>query len=472
MEVDQNPWLFLDVAINGVYAGRITIEAYHDTVPRTAENFRCLCTGERGIGESGRLLHYKGCKFHRVVKDFICQGGDFTRHNGSGGESIYGRAFEDESFSGKAARHLKYSVVMASSGPNTNNSQFYITMRETPWLDGKGVVFGEVVGGEEVLEAMNAVGTKLGNTTRPVVIVDCGQCANENYGAPGLWGSSGPRGHETMHERDIDNRKRWEHKMAMEKEKAQRDIVRSIGAEGMNLHAGADDLHEKLKEEHGLEVAHAIVRRGSSHLTTEVAVSGAQAKDGDGSKSEDGKKSDSDGAVVKEGEAGAKAEAKDGDFEAFLANEAKAQEKKGDGGQAEDAKVSKDLRPESAATAKSEAETEGGEEGEGEGGGEEGEEGEEGEGEEGHTEDEHDDNASRDDASRDDDHHDDEDEHDDDHHEEEEHEEEHHDEEEEHEEEEHEEEEHHDEEEEHEEEEHEEEEHHEDDDVLDDEDDV
>jgi peptidylprolyl isomerase len=375
-----------------------------------------LCTGEKGIGESGKLLHYKGSKFHRCVKDFICQGGDITRHNGSGGESIYGRAFADESFSGKAARHLKYSVVMASSGPNTNNSQFYITMRETPWLDGKGVVFGEVVGGEEVLLAINDVGTQLGSTTKPVVIVDCGQCPNETFEAPGLWGSSGPRGHETMQERDLDNQRRWRYKMEKEKEKAELDIVRGLGVEGMSLNAGEAGLGEKLKEEHGLEVAHEIVKRGSvvnaeiSVKSVDGMIDGAQAKGEGGGDNDSGKKT-SDDATSNAGEGGgSKAEAKQSD-EDFLASEAKGAAE----GAKADSKESKDLRPESATTAKSEADTEGGSGGEGEGGDDghtEEHTEEQTEDETGHTEDEHDDTASRDD-----DHPDDDDPHDDDDHE-------------------------------------------------------
>jgi peptidylprolyl isomerase len=171
-----NPNVFFDMTIGGEAAGRITFELYADIVPRTAENFRALCTGEKGVGKSGKPLHYKGSSFHRVISDFMCQGGDFTQGNGSGGESIYGMKFEDESFDGKAGTHDTPGLLsMANAGPNTNGSQFFITTVLTPWLDGKHVVFGKVTEGLEVVRAIEAVGSRSGSTAQPVAIADCGE---------------------------------------------------------------------------------------------------------------------------------------------------------------------------------------------------------------------------------------------------------------------------------------------------------
>ncbi|KAM6561329.1 peptidyl-prolyl cis-trans isomerase-like [Cannabis sativa] len=168
-----NPKVYLDMEVGGSPAGRIVIELYADTTPRTAENFRALCTGEKGIGKSGKALHYKGSSFHRVIPGFMCQGGDFVAGNGTGGESIYGSKFADENF---VKKHTGPGILsMANSGAGTNESQFFICTAETPWLDGKHVVFGKVVEGMNVVKAIELVGSPTGNTSKPVIVADSGQ---------------------------------------------------------------------------------------------------------------------------------------------------------------------------------------------------------------------------------------------------------------------------------------------------------
>jgi len=168
-----NPKVYFDMSVGGVPAGRVVMELFADVTPKTAENFRALCTGELGIGKSGKPLHYKGSSFHRVIPGFMCQGGDFTAGNGTGGESIYGVKFPDENF---VKKHTGPGILsMANSGKNTNGSQFFICTAKTEWLDGKHVVFGQVVDGLDVVKAMEGVGSSSGRTSKPVVVADCGQ---------------------------------------------------------------------------------------------------------------------------------------------------------------------------------------------------------------------------------------------------------------------------------------------------------
>jgi peptidylprolyl isomerase len=168
-----NPKVFFDITIGDKPAGRIEFELFADVVPKTAENFRALCTGEKGVGKSGKPLHYKGSTFHRIIPQFMVQGGDFTRGNGTGGESIYGSKFEDENF--KLKHDRPFLLSMANAGPNTNGSQFFITTVPTSWLDGKHTVFGRVVKGEDVVKKIEAVGSSNGTPRERVVIANCGQ---------------------------------------------------------------------------------------------------------------------------------------------------------------------------------------------------------------------------------------------------------------------------------------------------------
>jgi len=160
------PRTFFDIAIGGQPAGRVVFELRADVVPQTAENFRALCTGEKGFG-------YKGSGFHRIIPGFMCQGGDFTNHNGTGGKSIYGNKFADENFNLKHTQ--KGTLSMANAGPNTNGSQFFICTAVTSWLDGKHVVFGTVVEGMDVIDKMEETGSQSGKTSAKVTIANCGQ---------------------------------------------------------------------------------------------------------------------------------------------------------------------------------------------------------------------------------------------------------------------------------------------------------
>lgn len=174
------PRVYFDIEIGDRKEGRIVFELYNDVVPKTAENFRALCTGEKGKGKSGKLLSYRGSIFHRVIKQFMIQGGDFTAFNGTGGESIYGEKFDDENFK---LKHTKpFLLSMANSGPGTNGSQFFITTVPTPHLDGKHVVFGEVLNGNNVVRKIEGLTTQ---SDKPypddVKVAACGQLEGEDF---------------------------------------------------------------------------------------------------------------------------------------------------------------------------------------------------------------------------------------------------------------------------------------------------
>lgn len=167
--------VFFDITQAGEPKGRVVFKLYNDVVPKTAENFRALCTGEKGVSaKSGKPLHYKGSTFHRIIKNFMCQGGDFTHGTGVGGESIYGEKFEDENFQ---LNHDKpFLLSMANAGPGTNGSQFFITTVPTPHLNGKHVVFGEVIQGKSIVRQLERC--EKGANDKPVdewVIADCGE---------------------------------------------------------------------------------------------------------------------------------------------------------------------------------------------------------------------------------------------------------------------------------------------------------
>jgi len=177
-QYDQLPKVFLDLQQGSGEIRRIVIVLFTDTVPKTAENFRALCTGEKGEDTKGLKMHFKGAIFHRIIKGFMMQGGDYENSNGTGGAAIYGDKFEDENFVDSHERRGLLS--MANSGPNSNGSQFFILFQATPHLNGKHVVFGDVYKGLEFLDEFEQVECEDDKPKEPVKIIDCGEWKEEN----------------------------------------------------------------------------------------------------------------------------------------------------------------------------------------------------------------------------------------------------------------------------------------------------
>eukprot|EP00949_MAST-11_sp_MAST-11-sp1_P001739 g1739.t1 len=170
-----NPWVFFDIGIGGDYAGRIVLELRKDICPIACENFRSLCTGWKGKGRFGKDLHYKGCRFHRIIPDRLIMGGDIIYGDGTGGESIYGDTFEDENF---LLRHTGPGTLSTCNrGPDTNESRFFLSLGAADFLDDKAVVFGYVMTGYEVLKKIEHQGTPFtGEPKQECIIIDCGEC--------------------------------------------------------------------------------------------------------------------------------------------------------------------------------------------------------------------------------------------------------------------------------------------------------
>ncbi|KAG8216105.1 peptidyl-prolyl cis-trans isomerase [Butyriboletus roseoflavus] len=220
-ESAERPITYFDIAIDGKPVGRIIFSLYADLVPKTAENFRALCTGEKGIGTSGKPLSYAGSKFHRVIKGFMCQGGDFTAGNGTGGESIYGEKFPDEAF---LVNHDRpFLLSMANAGKDTNGSQFFITVAQTHHLDAKHVVFGEVIKGKSLVRRMEHTQTTSGDVpTKPIVIAACGILSPDD---PSLADSASPDGDSYEDYPEDDTRAPDDHEYAY----TAANTIKSIG---------------------------------------------------------------------------------------------------------------------------------------------------------------------------------------------------------------------------------------------------
>ncbi|KAL6210096.1 hypothetical protein ACLB2K_021034 [Fragaria x ananassa] len=172
--------VYLDIDIEEQRLGRIVIGLYGQVVPKTVENFRALCTGEKGKGVKGKLLHYKGTPFHRIVSGFMIQGGDIIHGDGKGYESIYGGTFADENF--KVKHSHAGTVSMVNTGPDSNGSQFFITTIKASWLDGEHVVFGKVIQGMDMVYAIEGgAGTYSGKPRKKVVIADSGEIPKDKW---------------------------------------------------------------------------------------------------------------------------------------------------------------------------------------------------------------------------------------------------------------------------------------------------
>ncbi|KAF8273651.1 peptidyl-prolyl cis-trans isomerase Cpr7 [Lactarius quietus] len=246
---------FFDVSIAGQPAGRVVFELYNDLVPKTAENFRALCTGEKGVGGTGKPLWYKGSGFHRVIKKFMIQGGDFTAGNGTGGESIYGEKFEDEAFPLKHT--TPFLLSMANAGPNTNGSQFFITCTPTAHLDGKHVIFGKVLRGKSLVRRVENLPTSSGDVpTESVIITDCGELSPTD---PSLSESAAPVDGDPYEDYPEDEDTHDTQNPAVALEAAR--VLRELGATRWKEGAAADALAKWQKALRYLDV-HTVQHAG------------------------------------------------------------------------------------------------------------------------------------------------------------------------------------------------------------------
>ena len=179
---ESNPVVFFDITAGELPLQRVFIELFKDTVPKLTENFRSLCTGERGYARNMEHtddhrspLFLKGCPFHRIIPGFIVQGGDIIHLDGRGNESSFGYELPDETFEGKAGKNLAGTVAMANKGPNRNGSQFFFNLTDSPHLDGKNVVIGQVIEGWATIEFLSNRGSRCGTPTTACWIAECGQ---------------------------------------------------------------------------------------------------------------------------------------------------------------------------------------------------------------------------------------------------------------------------------------------------------
>jgi len=213
---------YFDMTIDDKPIGKIVFELFSDIVPKTAENFRVLCTGEKGTSSlSGKPLHYKGSIIHRIIKGFMVQGGDFTRGNGTGGESIYGSRFSDENF---ILRHDRPGLLsMANAGPNTNGSQFFITTGRASHLDSKHVVFGEVLDGMDVIKVIENEHTANDRPIASVVITDCGEIQNSSEIKAKKRKRENTSSSESSSSEEKKKKKKKKHKKKKDKKKKKKD---------------------------------------------------------------------------------------------------------------------------------------------------------------------------------------------------------------------------------------------------------
>uniref|UniRef100_H2Y9Y9 Peptidyl-prolyl cis-trans isomerase n=1 Tax=Ciona savignyi TaxID=51511 RepID=H2Y9Y9_CIOSA len=268
MKAKHRPRVFFDIEIGDTSAGRIVFELFSDITPKTCENFRCLCTGEKGEGKTtGKPLYYKGVIFHRVIHDFMLQGGDFSEGTGRGGESIYGGYFADESF---ALKHDKpFLLSMANRGKNTNGSQFFITTQNAPHLDDIHVVFGRVVDGEKVVKAIESQPTDTNSKPlKDCKIVHCGELVLAQKKKRKESDSTNESAHSSNDEssNEDEKAKKKKKKKKHKKEKKQKKQKKKHKKEEEN-----DKEDAEVKEEEPTPLQHHIRRRGAGSSLQQVS---------------------------------------------------------------------------------------------------------------------------------------------------------------------------------------------------------